>query len=143
MKVEIGEYTDEGQDIQVTIHDYDVWSMDSTLAHIILPMLKLLKEKQHGHPSELTEAEWNDILDEMIWAFEQKLDDGWEHQYTIQQGEIDWDHHTKGEIVEGMEVHPIVWKKEHIVDWDARNLHQARMTNGFKLFGQWYESLWD
>jgi hypothetical protein len=74
MKVDIGEYTDEGQAVEVIIHDYDVWSMDSTLAHIIVPMLKKLKETQHGHPSNLTEEEWDEKLDEMIWAFEQEVD---------------------------------------------------------------------
>ena len=139
MKVEISDYTDEGQDIQVTIHDYDVWSMDCTLAHIIVPMLKKLKDVTHGHPSDLTEESWDDMLDEMIWAFEQKLDDGWEDQYVIQQGEIDWDAGIPDENGNT----PLVWSKEHIVDWEGRNLHQKRMTDAFKLFGERYEDLWD
>jgi len=138
MKVEIGEYTDEGQDVQVTIHDYDVWSMDSTLALIIVPMLKRLKELQHGHPSNLTEEYWNEMLDEMIWAFEQKLID-WHEQYIIQHGEIDWDSTEKDEAGNSI----IRWIREPIIDREARDAHQARMDNGFKLFGEWYEHLWD
>jgi len=138
LKVDIGEYTDEGQDVQVIIHDYDVWSMDSTLAHIIVPMLKKLKETQHGYPGELTEEEWDEKLDEMIWAFEQKLIN-WEEQYIIQQGEIDWDSTEKDEDGNGI----IRWSREHIVDREARDAHYNRMTAGFKLFGEWYESLWD
>ena len=88
MKVEISDITDDGQDIQVTIHDYDVWSMDQTLAHIIVPMLRKLKDQTHSYPSDLTEESWDEMLDEMIWAFEQKINDGWEDQYVIQQGEI-------------------------------------------------------
>lgn len=34
--------------VKVRIDDYDVWNMDRTLALIILPMLKKLKEKKHG-----------------------------------------------------------------------------------------------
>jgi len=146
MKVDIGEYTDEGQDVQVIIHDYDVWSMDSTLAHIIVPMLKKLKEIQHGHPSNLTEEEWDEKLDEMIWAFEQKLIN-WEEQYIIQQGEIDWDSTEKDEagnsIIRRSKEHIVDWTNQQIVDWDARTAHHNRMTNGFKLFGEWYEHLWD
>jgi len=146
MKVDIGEYTDEGQDVQVIIHDYDVWSMDSTLAHIIVPMLKKLKETQHGHPSNLTEEEWDEKLDEMIWAFEQKLIN-WEEQYIIQQGEIDWDSTEKDEagngIIRWSKEHIVDWTNQQIVDWDARTAHHNRMTNGFKLFGEWYEHLWD
>ena len=31
--------------IKVKIHDYDIWSADSTIGLIVLPMLKKLKEK--------------------------------------------------------------------------------------------------
>ena len=34
----------------VKIDNYDTWNMDSTLAHIILPMLKQLKATKHGFP---------------------------------------------------------------------------------------------
>ena len=36
--------------IEVRIDKYDTWNMDNTLAHIILPMLKQLKETKHGSP---------------------------------------------------------------------------------------------
>mgnify|MGYP003343132145 FL=1 len=36
--------------IDVKIHKYDTWSMDHTLAEIILPMLKQLKATKHGAP---------------------------------------------------------------------------------------------
>ena len=38
------------QTVYVKIDDHDVWSMYHTLAHIITPMLKKLKEIQHGAP---------------------------------------------------------------------------------------------
>lgn len=87
----------------IKIHRYDTWSMDSTLAPIILPMLKQLNECKHGAPftedSDVplylrsTEADpkdnewdvdslhfkrWDWIIGEMIWAFEQlnKEDEG-------------------------------------------------------------------
>ena len=52
MKVKIGPYPDDGSDRVVNIHidNYDTWNMDDTLAHIILPMLKQLKEKKHSSP---------------------------------------------------------------------------------------------
>lgn len=34
--------------IKIKIHDYDAWNADSTLALIILPILKKLKESKHG-----------------------------------------------------------------------------------------------
>ena len=36
--------------IKVHIDRWDTWSMDSTLAYIVLPMLKQLKARKHGAP---------------------------------------------------------------------------------------------
>ena len=36
--------------ISVHIDNYDTWSIDDTLAHIIVPMLKQLKDTKHGVP---------------------------------------------------------------------------------------------
>jgi hypothetical protein len=84
----------------VKIDRYDTWSMDHTLADIILPMLKQLKTTKHGSPSvddqdvpeglglRSTEAgpkenewdtddnwfkRWDWVLDEMIFAFEHTI----------------------------------------------------------------------
>jgi hypothetical protein len=100
--------------------------MDSTLAMIIHPMLVQLKETTHGYPSELTEERWNEILDEMIWAFEQKNKDDWQDNYY-------------GPYKENLNIPGhFEW-----VDHDGMRKHQERMTAGFKLFGEWYEALWD
>jgi hypothetical protein len=37
--------------VKVRIDSYDTWSMDHTLAHIILPMLKQLQASKHGAPN--------------------------------------------------------------------------------------------
>jgi len=36
--------------IKIRIDKYDTWSMDHTLAHIVLPMLKQLRDTKHGSP---------------------------------------------------------------------------------------------
>jgi hypothetical protein len=64
----------------------------------------------------------------MIWAFEQKCDDNWEDKYF-------------GEWVEN-DIEPFRGSFKN-VDWEGRQAHQARMSNGFKLFGKYYEGLWD
>ncbi len=71
MKVRIGPYR-KNRATRVEIEPHDTYSMDCTLAMIIHPMLVQLKATQHGHPSNLTEQEWDEILDEMIWAFGHK-----------------------------------------------------------------------
>ena len=149
MKINIEDYVfdtpEATQKINVKIDAWDTWSMDHTLAHIIVPMLKQLKETKHGAPNvddedvpielRYTEKElcvgdekffarWNWVLDEMTWAFEQKtLLFRWEEEYYDGPEPLD--------------------NSERIFDSEGCKAHQERMTNGFKLFGKFYEYLWD
>jgi hypothetical protein len=144
------------QKIRVRIDNYDVWSMDHTLSHIITPMLQRLKKQKHGSPwvddedvpEELRstaappkenewdtddnhEKRWDWVLDEMLWAFEQKQRDNWEGDYYTYENDP-----TNTEMgVFGLK---LVWE-----DREGQKAHQARMSNGFKLFGKYYEALWD
>ena len=68
-------------------------------------------------------------MDEMIWAFEQKCRDHWEEDYY-------------GPYIEGDDGKFLNGRFEWTDD-KGRNAHQERMTNGFKLFGKYFESLWD
>lgn len=127
MKVRIGPYR-KNRAQRVEIEPFDTWNMDHTLALIIHPMLVQLKATTHGYPSNLTEERWNKILDEIIWAFEQKMDEDWTDQYY---GPLVDD--SKGFMGQDFE-----W-----VDQDGLKKHQERMTQGFRLFGRYYENLWD
>jgi hypothetical protein len=167
MKVYIGRYPKDSskeQKISVRIDKWDTWSMDHTLAHIVTPMLKQLRDTKHGAPytddadvpEELrksaappTEHEWDTddnhfkrwdwILDEMIFAFESKLTD-WDEQFWKVKPELDFTEYPEDE---GQMTKPVRWKVEGDCDWEARDVYQARITNGFRLFGKYYESLWD
>ena len=148
------------QKIKVRIDPWDTWSMDHTLAPIILPMLVQLKSTNHGAPNvdaddvpkELRATKkqlaaygkkgdvdpkhferWDWIMDEMIWAFEQKLRDNWEGDY-YEYRELGMEE-DKGDNQFGLK---LVWEDE-----EGRAAHQKRMTAGFKLFGKYYENLWD
>ena len=132
------------QKVKIRIDKHDTWSMDSTLAPIILPMLIQLKETKHGAPlvaaadvpKELRPTKkdinyferWDWVLDEMIWAFEQKCRDNWEEDYYGEWHDVD-DGISSGRYAR--------------LDDEGRKAHQKRMTNGFKLFGKYYENLWD
>jgi len=142
------------QKIKVKIEPWDTWSMDHTLAHIVLPMLKQLDASKHGAPNvddedvpeglglRSTEAppkendwdtddnwfkRWDYVLKEMIWTFEQKVQDDWEQQF--------YKFESDPNAMLGMK---IVWK-----DDEGRAKHAKRMKNGFILFGKYYEALWD
>ena len=151
--------------IKVHIDRWDTWSMDNTLAYIVLPMLKQLKETKHGgpyvdlkdvpkelHGKKLTKKQkdngeiddkhferWDWVLDEMIFAFETKVDDGrWEEQFESGTSDIQWKtlENDMSEMVRGPND-----TKEY--DWEGRKKYQERISNGFRLFGKYYENLWD
>jgi len=128
MRVRLGPYR-KNRATRVEIEPHDTWSMDCTLAMIIHPMLVQLKATTHGYPSTTTEQEWDQILDEMIWAFEQKCRDNWEDDYY-------------GDYVEDQKNGSMVGSFKWI-DHEGLKTHQERMSNGFRLFGKYYENLWD
>ena len=149
--------------IQVHIDKYDTWSMDHTLALIVLPMLKQLKEKQHGAgfvddkdvPKELRstsapakENEWDTddnhfkrwewVKDEMIFAFNSKVDDSWEEQFQSGEHDIQWKKLENGhsEMIKGP-------NDTFEINMKGRKAYEKRIQNGFALFGKYYENLWD
>jgi hypothetical protein len=126
------------QKTSIRIDKFDTWSMDHTLAPIILPMLVQLKATKNGAPyvypvdvpsnlrptkKELTAYtkngetdskffdRWDWVLDEMIYAFDCKA--------------------NKDDVYMRFD------------DRDEMQKEQDRISNGFKLFGKYYESLWD
>jgi len=142
--------------INVKIDRYDTWSMDHTLSHIVVPMLKQLHKTKHGAPwvddedvpeeirstsAPPKENEWDTddnhhkrwdwVLDEMIWAFEQKTRDDWQGDYYKYEDDPT---NTEG-LGLGLK---LVWE-----DREGSKAHQKRMSNGFRLFGKYFESLWD
>ena len=131
--------------VTVKVDDYDTWSLDVTLAEIILPSLIRLKKLQNGAPvvdfedvpehlrppkeeweyyqnnwMEDTDKHFHDrwdwIVDEMIFAFNSCITD-WEEQ-CYEDGKFS---------EEGYE------KEKEI---------QARVDNGIRLFGKYYRALW-
>jgi hypothetical protein len=153
----------------VKIDRYDTWSMDHTLADIILPMLKQLNTEKHGGPfvddddvpdklkstsAPAKENEWDTddnhfkrwdyVLDEMIFAFECKVDDSWSDKFS--SGEFDkktvacqWDENGKAKMYEWIDGP----NHTYTLDIDGMQEVQKRITNGFRLFGKYYEALWD
>ena len=152
----------------VKIDYYDTWNMDSTLSKIIYPMLVQLNENKHGAPftddedvpdelkstsAPAKENEWDTdenhfkrwdwAMGEMIWAFQQKNID-WEEQYR--EGKIDWksvpcawDENGKPTLY-SMEDGP---NNTYKCDYEGMKVHQARIDNGVRLFGKYYQGLWD
>lgn len=155
--------------VYVKIDRYDTWGMDHTLGLITLPMLKQLQATKHGAPhvddadvpehlrstsAPAKESEydvdanhflrWDWVLGEMIFAFECKCDDSWQEKYR--SGTIDfksepcaWDETGKPTLYQ-MVSGP---NDTYQCDYEGMAVEQARITNGFRLFGKYYENLWD
>jgi hypothetical protein len=129
-------------------------------------MLQQLKQTKHGapntddadvpeylrsHMAQPKENEWDTdslhfmrwdwILDEMIWAFEQKVNDEADSQFFEHE---EWDElpTTRAKRKEWINdinerISRIKYDEVGHRDW------QERKSNGFRLFGKYYENLWD
>ncbi len=157
----------------VKIDNWDTWSMDHTLSYIVLPMLKQLKATTHGAPyvddedvpDELKSTSappkeneydidanhfkrWDYVLDEMIFAFEHKVDDSWEEAFRSGEHDMVWVPVDRegNEVPKGEHTH---YRMDHgpndtyKCDYDGIQAVRDRMKNGFRLFGKYYEGLWD
>jgi hypothetical protein len=156
--------------IKIRIDRYDTWGMDSTLSMVILPMLKQLHATKHGAPlvddddvpenlrstaAEPRENEWDTdsnhfvrwdwVMDELIWTFEQLHPDcDWEDQYRTGEYDLrsvpcEWDEDGKPKLYE-LKDGPNHTAK---IDHDGMTAHQNRINNGLRLFGKYYQNLWD
>ena len=152
----------------VKIDRYDTWSMDHTLADIILPMLKQLNTEKHGAPHVDDEdvpmelqswtspakdeydtdghhfARWDYVLNEMIFAFECKVDDTWQEKFSSGVSDMksvpcEWDADGKPTLYTFEQGPNHTYK----CDYEGMAEVQKRITNGYRLFGRYYEALWD
>ena len=50
--------------------DSELWNLDITISQFILPRLMIFRKNHHGYPADLTNNQWNTVLEKMIRAFE-------------------------------------------------------------------------
>jgi hypothetical protein len=178
MKINIGKFPKRGyQKVKIQIDYWDTWSLDHTLAKIIYPALLQLKETKHGVPSGLVEdvggedyamqesfdfykdthsdswdeaaKKWDEILDKMIWSFQQLADDDYDKKYHHGEAKYDWKESDKlypNPVTGVMEpTYQMVDKNpdEHWYDHVGHQLHEERIQEGLELFGKYFRSLWD
>lgn len=130
--------------ISIQIDSWDTWSLDHTLALIILPSLKEYRKVLHGYPSNFSNLvsgsdhelqmcfdfykesvddypdvsfeAWKMTVDKMIWSFEQIVNDQTlEEFYTITESKV-----RKGKTIDDMfkPVDPQDPKQGYILDDD-------------------------
>jgi len=105
---------------------------------------------------------WDWVLDEMIWTFAQKIDDNADDQFHSGETDILWrqvdiDGNVVNDTLYKTGKEPISPKKEDNTFWEMvegpNHTHKfdkegwekwnARKSNGFRLFGKYFEALWD
>lgn len=166
MKIYIGPYNDldseDEREIKIELDPYDTWNLDHTLSLIIHPLLVQLKETKHGSPyvddedvpenlrstaaapkendwdtDSCHHDRWDWVMDEMIWAFAQDADDEELFQHNVDNLKMTID---GGKITFGIEDPS---KPEYFYDKDGHKAHEARKSNGRRLFAKYYPALWD
>ena len=133
-------YDRQKQKVKIRIDRQDTWSMDHTLAPIILPMLKQLKETKHGAPN----VDYEDVPEEL------RPEPEWYEKYS-KNGETDPDFFKRWDWIMDEMIYAFdckankddVYMRFDVEDRDAMNKEQERISNGFRLFGKYYENLWD
>jgi hypothetical protein len=174
MKVNIGRFLKtKDQRISVEIEPHDTYGFDTTLAYIILPGLIQLRDSQHGIPSEFSTDDfsgqqvfefyekdekeafedgvhrWKEVLDKMIWSFQQIIEDNYREKYH--HGEMEWEWEETDELLASpltggtckgfklIDLNP----NDHWVDIEGIQAHDERIQEGLELFGKYYRNLWD
>ena len=116
----------------------DTWSFSGYLSEVIYKGLSHLKKNMHGHPCDLTEGQWIDILNKIINTFEtaQEISDGNVWYIPTKQ----WDEKNYKKICE------LTKEQNKNYEQNVRVLskHQSKeFEEGFKLFEKYFFSLWD
>jgi len=189
MEVFIGPYPEgeEPRDVRIKIEKHDTWNMDHTLALLILPMLKQLKETKQGAPHVDNEdvpeelrmpdgwyeekysrngetdpnffKRWDWVMDEMIWSFAHEVDDDWEDQFYTEEGMYATVKEIKFKGVGPAQLRLFEDEDGSMEDYEYYEMERSekashfdkegyinytkRIANGFRLFGKYYQSLWD
>lgn len=91
---------------------------------------------------------WDWVMDQMIFAHESKLNDDWQEQFwTGEWGDTNWiktDREYPNPETGVMEAtYQMENTGDRTCDWDGLNAYEKRIQNGFRLFGKYYQGLWD
>ena len=118
----------------VKIDYYDTWSMDSTLADIILPMLKQLRDTKHGSPlidlddvpEELRMVGYEDGSSQFLLEFDDNK------QYQNESWEMT---HRRWEWV----LNEMIFAFDHFVDDTWENEYSSGVIDTVHVPCEWYE----
>lgn len=130
--------------------DYDVWALDHYYANLFFRSLIELKNTAHSYPANLTESEWENILNEMANCFyncdeanEVYADTLYEAFYeaTSKDSAYTWDPVQEKMVLE--ETFERLRKKASEQAVENDKLRTADKDKAFDLMKEYFFNLWD
>jgi len=119
-------------------HEKESWDLYSYTCAWILPRLKHYRNNLSGHPATLTEQEWNDILDKIIWSMEHH-EEFVKPIYPQNYDEMSFFNMIK--TADGK--YTMSDEMQKSIDWTPVKEHETRIDEGFVLLGKYFRNLWD
>lgn len=144
MKVYIGPYpgkNDAEREVKIELDPYDSWNADNTIALIAVPLIKQLKATNHG--SAFTDDE--DVPEHLRSTAPGAMDG-----VDVTVGDLDKNFNARWDWVQD----EMIWALERVIndddapydqdnDYVAQRAYEERVRNGLKLFGKYFQNLWD
>lgn len=101
----------------------DTWSVNDWFLNTVPKILTELNKNRSGYPIDMTDKEWGDIIDRMIFCFTEAND------YTCSQtNSIDYDKNKDK------------WREREI---EIDNYKDNMKNEGLELFSKYFWNLWD
>lgn len=131
----------------------EMWSLDYSVSKYIVPRLRLFKEfteqnKMHAEaPYEFTEEQWIDVLNKMLYSFEQKIstEDDYSRLFDKYYGpfpDFEWEDLPDGTSQLKNNLKVLSAKEQKNFEKD-KALIKKNINEGLNLFVKYFDQLWD
>lgn len=136
-KDKVKEFFERGKKGYATV---DIWNIDTWFLDTIIPMLKHFRKYHAGFPQDMENEEWEKILDEMIYCFENSTLDSIERKCNLEWEE--YQKTTKDKSKTDKEI------RQYREKWINKEKEEAKKAienkdRGFELFSKYFYDLWD
>lgn len=133
----------------------ELCNLNLTLAKIIRTGLKQFKDaKPEGYPFDISQEEWNAILEKMYWTFNEIANDHPNDPHEAFFDKMASECPIMWEFENTEEGHMIVnsdallqWEEEHAAEKEQmlaeQETYYKKITEGKELFAKYFEDLWD
>jgi hypothetical protein len=120
--------------------------------------LQCYKEPEDYDTDKFHFEAWDWVMGEMIFAFQHKVNDDWTEEFFTENKEYEVEEIKSNGVgpaqlrlfpdefgeMEDYELYEMGNSgRKYTIDSEGMKERQARISNGFRLFGKYYDSLWD